>query len=75
MIAREVMVDLGDRSYPVVIGPGLLAKVGERLASLGYAGRCAVLTSERVGALYREPVVASLRAAGFDPEVVEIPGR
>ena len=58
MIAREVMVDLGDRSYPVVIGPGLLAKVGERLASLGYAGRCAVLTSERVGALYREPVVA-----------------
>src|SRR4029077_6780553 len=73
VIAREVMVDLGDRSYPVVIGPGLLAKVGERLAGLGYAGRCAVLTSERVGALYREPVVASLRTAGFDPEVVEIP--
>ena len=73
MTVREVMVELGDRSYPVVIGSGVLASVGERLAALGHAGRCAVLTSERVGALYREAVVAALVAAGFAPVVVEIP--
>jgi 3-dehydroquinate synthase len=73
MSPREVMVELGDRSYPVVIGSGLLASVGERLATLGHVGRCALLTSERVGAFYREPVVGALRAAGFDPVVVEIP--
>src|SRR5262245_39210242 len=67
------MVELDDRAYPVVIGSGVLTQVGTRLAALGHRGRCALLTSERVGALYREPVVATLRAAGFEPMVVEIP--
>jgi 3-dehydroquinate synthase len=71
--AREIMVELGDRAYPVVVGSGVVAQVGTRLAALGHRGRCALLTSERVGALYREPVVATLRGAGFEPLVVEIP--
>jgi 3-dehydroquinate synthase len=70
---EEVRVDLGVRSYPIVIGAELLAVVGPRLAAAGFRGRCALLTSERVGALYREPVVDSLRSAGLDPVVVEIP--
>ena len=71
--AHEVHVDLGARAYPVVIGVGLLAEVGPRLAAAGYRGRCALVTSERVGALYREPVAASLGRAGFSPVAVEIP--
>src|SRR5437879_11573576 len=71
--AHEVRVDLGARSYPVVIGAGVLAEVGPRLAAAGYRGRCALVTSERVGTLYREPVVASLAEAGFSPVPVEIP--
>src|SRR5438309_4240378 len=71
--AHEVRVDLGARSYPVVIGAGVLAEVGPRLAAAGYRGRCALVTSERVGTLYREPVVASLAEAGFSPVAVEIP--
>ena len=71
--AYEVRVDLGPRSYPVVIGAGLLAEVGPRLAAAGYRGRCALVTSERVGALYREPVLASLTEAGLAPVAVEIP--
>src|SRR4029453_9944355 len=35
--------------------------------------RCAVLTSEQVGGLYRDPVVRTLRSAGLDPVVIEIP--
>lgn len=70
--AIEVVVDLGDRSYPVLVGSGTLSSVGPRLAALGYAGRCGLLTSERVGALYRRPVLESLRAAGFDPLVIEV---
>jgi 3-dehydroquinate synthase len=68
----EVVVDLGDRSYPVVVGSSILSIVGPRLAALGYAGRCGLLTSERVGALYRGPVLDSLRAAGLDPLVIEV---
>jgi 3-dehydroquinate synthase len=70
---REIMVELGDRSYPVVVGSGILAQVGARLAALGFVDRCALLTSERVGALYREPVVGALRTTGVDPAVIEIP--
>ena len=69
----EVRVDLGARSYPVLIGAGLLAELGPRLAAAGFQGRCALVTSERVGALYREPVVASLGDAGLSPTVVVIP--
>jgi 3-dehydroquinate synthase len=70
--STEVMVDLGDRSYPILVGSGILSSVGPRLAALGYAGRCGLLTSERVGALYRAPVLDSLRGARFDPLVIEV---
>jgi 3-dehydroquinate synthase len=72
-VGEEVRVDLGPRSYPVVIAPGVLAETGARLKAAGFEGRCALVTSERVGALYREPVLESLRAAGLVPSVVEIP--
>ena len=69
---EEVTVELGPRSYQVLVGSALLPLVGPRLAALGHRGRCALVTSERVGALYRTPVEASLRGAGFDPIVVEL---
>ena len=70
---EEVWVELGPRSYPVVVAGGVLAEIGPRLAGAGFGGRCALVTSERVGALYRERVLDSLRAAGFAPTVIEIP--
>jgi 3-dehydroquinate synthase len=71
--AEEVRVELGERSYPVVIGADLLRGIGPRLAAAGLGGRCGLVTSERVGKLYGEPVADSLRAAGFEPVTVEIP--
>jgi 3-dehydroquinate synthase len=70
---EEVRVELGPRGYPVVVAAGVLAETGARLAAAGFAGRCVLVTSERVGALYREPVQDSLRAAGFTPAMIEIP--
>jgi 3-dehydroquinate synthase len=72
-LVEEVRVELGPRAYPVVVGAGVLPEIGARLAGAGYSGRCALVTSERVGALYREPVLDALRAAGFQPALVEIP--
>jgi 3-dehydroquinate synthase len=70
---EEVVVDLGPHAYTVVVGADVLGDLGGRLAALGFHGRCAVVTSERVGALYRAPLEASLRLAGFEPVVVVIP--
>ncbi len=70
---EEVVVDLGARSYPVVVGAGVLDGVGERLAARGFRGRAALVTSERVGKLYGARVGGALRRAGLEPIVVEMP--
>ncbi len=39
-----IEVGLGDRAYPVVVGPGLIARAGELCAPLLTRGRTAVVT-------------------------------
>jgi 3-dehydroquinate synthase len=70
---ETIRVELGARSYDVVVGLDVLDEVGERLAALGFAGRCGVVTSDRVAGLYRGRVERSLALAGFTPVVVEVP--
>jgi len=48
--------------YPIQIGPGLLAGVGQWLVEQGFAGRSAIVTNERVGPLYADRL-----AEGFHP--------
>jgi len=69
-----VTVNLGSRSYPIVIGAGILADLGRLLRGqdLGH-NRVAVVTDSVVGKLYREKAVESLVAADFDPFVIEVP--
>jgi 3-dehydroquinate synthase len=68
-----VDVPLGDRSYAVLIGPGLLDTLGGLLKAKGFPARCAVITDSNVGPLYTTRTAASLTAAGFSPLTLEIP--
>lgn len=68
-----VTVELGDRSYAIVIGSGLLEEIGPRLAALLGAGAIAIVTNPTVGVLYLERVETSLRHVGYHVTVVEIP--
>jgi 3-dehydroquinate synthase len=68
-----VAVELGDRSYPIVIGSGLLGEVGPRLAAQLDTAVTAIVTNPTVGKLYLERVETSLRHAGYHVIVVEIP--
>lgn len=63
---QKLTVDLGDRSYPIVIADGTLAGVGNALAEAGYRGRLALVSNPTVYGLYGERVAASLREAGFE---------
>ena len=56
-------VDLGERSYPIIIGQSLLAGDG-RIASAVAGERAAIITNTVVGPLYLDAVAQSLRAAG-----------
>ncbi|MCK6629026.1 MAG: 3-dehydroquinate synthase [Anaerolineae bacterium] len=60
-------------SYPIYLGEGALTQTGPRLAELGYQGCCAVVTNQPVGRHHAEPLLASLRAAGFEPTCLTIP--
>lgn len=70
MAMRTITVDLGDRSYPIIIGAGLLGgdfSLGEHLAG----GDCLIVSNETVAPLYLEKLNASL--AGSATEVIELP--
>ena len=70
---ETVTVELGDRSYPIVIGSRLLEELGTRLAIRFGGGSVAVVTNPTVGHLYLSCVETALRHAGFDVVKVEIP--
>jgi 3-dehydroquinate synthase len=72
MSARTVTVGLGSRSYPIHIGPGLLARSG-LLAPHIPSGRAALVTNEVVAPLYADAVEKSLAAAGVRSFRVVIP--
>ena len=53
---------------------GILDRVGRTRARRGtQAGRAALITDSNVAKLYAPRVAASLKAAGFDPVIIEIP--
>ncbi|WP_157202114.1 bifunctional shikimate kinase/3-dehydroquinate synthase AroKB [Massilia sp. Root335] len=63
-------VELGDRSYPIAIGRGLLDDSSLLQRHIGGSGKVAIVTNTTVAPLYLEKVAAPLRAAGR--EVVSI---
>jgi 3-dehydroquinate synthase len=70
---RTVTVALGKRSYPILVGPGLLSALGRLAAKLELGRRCAVISDLSVARLYAKPALASLRAAGFEPLLITVP--
>jgi len=70
-------VDLGDRSYPILIGPGLLDDADALVRYIGNhgstAGKVAIVTNTTVAPLYLDKVAAPLRAAGREVLPIVLP--
>ena len=64
-MSRRVPVGLGARAYDVVIGSGLLAGAGARIAPFTRRGRLAVVSDETVWELHGPALTAALEAAGL----------
>ena len=60
-----VNVGLGDRAYDIVIGRGVLAELGTRIAALRPGARTAIVTDASVARHWLEPAEAALAAAGI----------
>jgi 3-dehydroquinate synthase len=70
---RTLKVDLGNRSYSILIGKGLLAKLGAECAKLGLGQRCAVIADTNVAPRFGTAAMNSLRSGGFEPFLVTVP--
>lgn len=71
---QKISVPTPEGTYPILVGGGLLAQVGTLVTTLCSGAKvCALITNPRVGGLHTAPVAESLRAAGFEPRVIEIP--
>ncbi len=70
-----VRVELGARSYDVMIGPGLLAEAGDLIATLLPGRNAFVVTDANVAEKHLPALRSSLKSAGMDSaEVVMPPG-
>ena len=70
---QTVHVNLGDRSYDVEIGPGLIDQAGARIAPLLKRPRVAVLSDETVAGLHLEALRAGLAQAGIEMTALALP--
>ncbi len=71
----RLRVELGERSYDIVVGDGLIADAARYLNPVLPGHRVAVVTDETVAALYLQPLCGALDAGGIEHcEVILPPG-
>ena len=70
---EQITVDLGQRSYDILIGPGLVDSAGAQIASRLNTPRTFIITDATVAPLLGDRVAASLDAAGIGHETIVLP--
>jgi len=72
-MTNTVRVNLPGRAYDVVIGPGLLAEAGTRIAPFLRRPRVVIITEKTVAALHLGALQAGLTAAGIASDALVLP--
>ncbi len=70
---RTISIQAGGARYEALVGCDLLPESGGLIAKVLRGPRCAVVADEKTAALFADKAMTSLRAAGFDPQLVPIP--
>jgi 3-dehydroquinate synthase len=71
--ASKTDVSLGKQRYRVLIGEGLLKRLGARVRKLLSGQTCAIITDSNVAPLLADRVKQSLTSTGFRPILIKIP--
>jgi len=72
-VEQTITVGLGERSYAISIGKGVLERIGDALLAADIAKRYAVISDDRVSALYGQRVLDILGLAGIAAELLTFP--
>jgi len=73
MNIETVPVRLGNRTYDILIGAGLVARAGAEISKRLTGVRTAIVTDANVATAHLEPLVASLEGSGIDSTVIALP--
>jgi 3-dehydroquinate synthase len=69
-----VHVDLAERSYDVIVEPGVLRRAAEAFAAASIAPcRTAIISDETVAPLHAKTLISALEAAGFNCSLHTVP--
>jgi 3-dehydroquinate synthase len=68
-----VDVALGDRSYDIVIGRGLLGSLGERIAKLRPGAKVAIVSDENVAQYHLDAAVAAVAGPALQTSTIVLP--
>ncbi len=69
----ELIVGLGERSYPIFIEKGFLSKIGADLKQRNVGNRYCIIADDRVAEIYGETLIKSLTEAGLHSEILTFP--
>src|SRR3990172_11910323 len=70
---EKIRVELGERSYDIFIGSGLLKEIGKTLGTFDFSSKVALVSNPTVYGFYGKEVSTAIRASGHDLIEVLIP--
>lgn len=72
-MVNPIRVRAGDKTYDVVVGPGLLGKAGALIRETLDGRTCAVISDDNVASRFAQPLLESLTAASCQPTLITVP--
>jgi 3-dehydroquinate synthase len=70
---NQIVVGLGERSYPIWVGERILANISSALDEVEFPTKVAVVTNPTVGDLYCDQIVDALATSGRHVTVIRVP--
>jgi 3-dehydroquinate synthase len=70
---EKLRVELGDRGYDILIGPGLIARAGAEILPLMRRRQAVIITDETVARHHLAPLRASLAEQGISQHAIVLP--
>lgn len=71
--SESIKVGLGDRSYDIVIGSGILSNLSAELSKIKFPRKIAIVTNVDLAPLYGLKLEEELLSQGLDVSLIEIP--
>ncbi|HEX3884369.1 MAG TPA: 3-dehydroquinate synthase [Stellaceae bacterium] len=72
-MTQRLTVELAERSYDILVGPGLITQAGAEIAPLMRRKQAVIVTDQTVAPHYGAPLQASLEAAGIRHHTIILP--